>query len=227
MPENASGISPVALAATGLGALIIWAGLKGTSAIGGLRSLVSGQQPSGSNIYPLGSSSIDQWAAGGYTGPATDSAIAQQGLSYVGSGSTYLWGGGNPQGWDCSGFVNYVMGHDLGLSIPGYRTGSFQGTSHGPVTSQWAIWNGCTSVSRSQVQAGDLIIWPAFHMGIAINNTQFVNCPGPNGTPAPIVTTIDSTNLPGIMLCRRPVLGAITPPVGGTPLGRASTNKPL
>lgn len=178
---------------------MIWAGIKGASITGGLRSLLSGQQPTASQVNALSSSS----ASGASVSGNTSSSLANAGLAYVGSGSVYKWGGGNPNGWDCSGFVNYVASHDLNMAIPGYRAGSFNGSSHGPVTSQWAIWNGAKNVPRAQVQAGDLIIWPAFHMGIAVSNTQFVNCPGPNGTPAPIVSSIDNTGIPGPRVCRR------------------------
>jgi cell wall-associated NlpC family hydrolase len=181
-----SGVSNPAVAAAGVGALVLWASLKGVSVTGGLRSLLTGKAPSTANTEPItgvnGTSS-----AGAAAGGATGSAIADAGMRYVGSGSVYKWGGGSPAGWDCSGFCNYVIGHDLGQPIPGSHSGQFSG--HGPTTIQWGIFG--SSISRGDVQAGDLVVWPLQHMGIAVSNSQMVNCPGPNGTPAPIVSAID------------------------------------
>ncbi len=177
------GVSTPAVAAAGVGALVLWAAIKGASVTGGLRSLLGGKAPSGTNVEPAGGISVSQSGGGqggGSGAGATGSTIADRGLSYVGSGSIYQWAGATPKGWDCSGFVNYVVGHDLAQPIPGSPSGQFSG--HGPVTMQWALFG--TGVPRSQVQAGDLCVWPLFHMGIAISNSQMVNCPGPNGAAA-------------------------------------------
>ncbi len=51
-------------------------------------------------------------------------------------GHRYVWGGGaNPQtGWDCSSFVNYILG-GLGVALPGgFHAPSSQ---HGPPTGSW------------------------------------------------------------------------------------------
>jgi cell wall-associated NlpC family hydrolase len=200
-----NGLKAPAVFAAGAGALVLYSGMKGVSVLGGLKSLITGKQPSGTNVYPLQSAGGN--AANPLAGGTSGNAIADDGLKYVGSGSVYLWGGGSPRGWDCSGFCNYVIGHDLGMSIPGIR-GGFNGSSHGPVTSQWAIWNGAQTIPRNQVQAGDLCIWPLFHMGIAISNTQMVNCPGPNGSANPVIGNIDGGGT-GILVCRR-ITGTVT-----------------
>ena len=179
------GVSTPAVAAAGVGALVLWAALKGVGVTGGLRSLLGGKQPVSTGSEAITGSSGSSGNPAGIS--ATGSAIANAGLKYLGSGSVYKWGGGTPQGWDCSGFCNYVIGHDLGAAIPGSPSGAYSG--HGPATMQWALFG--TSVPRSQVQAGDLVVWPLFHMGIAISGAQMVNCPGPNGTPAPIVSMFD------------------------------------
>lgn len=192
----ADGLSTTAVVAAAIGGLVIWAGIKGVSVTGGLRSLISGSQPSSANANPLSDPSSS--SASGSGSGASGSSIADKGLSYVGSGSVYKWGGGSPSGWDCSGFVNYVVGHDLSMAIPGSSSGNYSG--HGPVTAQWAVFG--KSISRNQVQAGDLVVWPLFHMGIAISNTQMVNCPGPNGSANPIVSSIDE-NIGGPVVYRR------------------------
>lgn len=190
-------VSAPAVAAAGAGALVLYAGMKGISVTGGLRALLSGQPVPQAVAYPLTSGASDgATAAAGPTG----SAPADRGMSYVGSGSVYGWGKGGPRVFDCSGFCNQVFGRDLGLAIPGYRTGQYSG--HGPPTTLWATWPGCHTIPRSQVQAGDLCIWPLFHMGIAISNTEMVNCPGPNGTPNPVVGKIDGGGT-GVLVCRR------------------------
>jgi len=170
--------------AAGAGALVLWSALKGVSVTGGLRSLLTGKQPSAANTEPITGA-----AAGGGPGGsrATGSAIADRGLSYLGSGSVYKWGGADPRGWDCSGFANYVIGHDLGAAIPGSPSGAYSG--HGPTTVQWALAG--KAIPRGQVQAGDLVVWPLFHMGIAISGAQMVNAPGPAGTPAPVISPVD------------------------------------
>lgn len=194
-----SGVSTPAVAAAGVGALALWGALKGASLTGGVRSLLGGHAPSGANVDPIMGNSTPG-GAGQVTSlsGATGSAIADAGLRYVGSGSVYRWGGGNPRGWDCSGFCNWVIGHDLGQAIPGSRSGSYSG--HGPATPQWALFG--TPIRRADVEAGDLVVWPLHHMGIAISNSQMVNCPGPNGTPAPIISRIDE-NIGGPRTFRR------------------------
>lgn len=183
--------------AAGAGALVLWSAMKGASVTGGLRSLLTGKQPSAANTEPIAGSVAAGGGAGGGSA-ATGSAIADAGLRYVGAGGVYRWGGGALKSWDCSGFVNYVVGHDLGSAIPGSPSGAYSG--HGPTTIQWALFG--TSVPRSQVEAGDLVVWPLHHMGIAISGSQMVNCPGPNGTPAPIVSSIDE-NIGGPRTFRR------------------------
>lgn len=189
------GISAPAVIAAGAGALVLWSGLKGASIGGGVRSLLGGKAPSGANVNPVQGGS---GASGAGVAGASDSAIAGDAMRYLNSGSVYKWGGATPAGWDCSGFVNWVVGHDLGMAIPGSPSGAY--TGHGPVTMQWAAFG--TSVPRSQVQAGDLIVWPLVHMGIAVSNTQMINCPGPGGSPAPVIGGIDGTGL-GVVTYRR------------------------
>lgn len=86
----------------------------------------------------------------------------------------YAWGGASPRGWDCSGFVNYLLCHDLGYNIPGYRGHSFSGAQHGPNTTIWLTWSGLRAKSRASVARGDLIIWPT-HMGIAVGNQYYIS----------------------------------------------------
>jgi cell wall-associated NlpC family hydrolase len=104
--------------------------------------------------------------------------IAGAAMQY--EGGRYRWGGGGPfptPGGDCSGFVSWVLGHDLGMTLPGGLKG-FNGRSHGPVVLQYAAWSGAVKV-KGTPQAGDLCIWAgpsaAGHIGIAISGTQMIS----------------------------------------------------
>ncbi len=193
------GISTPAVAIAAAGAVTVYAAMKGIGLASGFRNLLAGQPlPPGQDLtVPLGQ---ETGAGGAELG--VNSPIAGAALGYVGAGHLYRYGGASPAGWDCSGFVNWVLCHDLGYAIPGYGGGQFTGASHGPVTGQWALWSGCQTIDRSQLDAGDLAIWPLFHMGIAISNGEMVSAPGPNGTPAPTRSGIDGA-ASGPLVCRR------------------------
>ncbi len=198
-------ISVPALGIAAAGAVTVWAATKGVGLASGFRALLAGHTlPTGEDLTTQLTAAVDPGTAGdgGGGGELAVNGITAAALRYVGSGSTYRWGGGNPTGWDCSGYTNWVVCHDLGMAIPGYAGGSFTGTGHGPVTGQWAIWSGCQTIDRSEVGAGDLVIWPLFHMGIALDNQRMVNAPGPNGTPAPVTGRIDGA-ASGPLVCRR------------------------
>ncbi len=117
-------------------------------------------------------------------------AIAAAAQKYVGEG--YVWGGNaaQPGQWDCSSFVSYVLGHDLGLSLPGGHWGDpgFPPNSHGPTTGSYLLYGG--PIDRGAVQAGDLVVWSS-HIGIAISNSQIISARDPQeGTG---VSGIDAT----------------------------------
>lgn len=192
------GISTPALALAGAGGLIVWLAIEGVGVSSGIRSILGGKVPAA--VGPV-ATQIGMEAANLVAGAG--SAVSADAMQYLGSGAKYRYGGGNPTtGWDCSGFVNYVVGHDLAQPIPGYAGGKFTGKTHGPVTGQWATTSLAQTIPRAQVQAGDLIVWPLFHMGIAIDNTTMINCPGPNGTAAPVLHEIN-TGHSGPFICRR------------------------
>lgn len=99
---------------------------------------------------------------------AVGSSLGQQIVAYAKQylGVPYVWGGNGPYSFDCSGFTKYVYSH-FGYSIN--RTASAQ------------LKNG-VSVSRSELQAGDLVFFyngkvstPVSHVGIYIGNGDFIH----------------------------------------------------
>ena len=75
----------------------------------------------------------------------------------------YVWGGETPEGFDCSGFTQYVMKQN-GITIP--RTAAEQFASGLPV-------------DKSDLKAGDLVFFTTYkagasHVGFYIANNQFI-----------------------------------------------------
>ena len=79
-------------------------------------------------------------------------------------GTRYVYGGTTPTGFDCSGYTSYVF-KKAGITLP--RTS----------VSQYGVG---TSVSKSNLQAGDLVFYNNLgkgptHVGIYIGNGQFIS----------------------------------------------------
>ena len=97
--------------------------------------------------------------------------IADYALQYV--GYRYVYGGADPSGFDCSGFVYYLC-KAMGYTVP--RTAS----------NQWAA--GYASVSWSDLKPGDLVFFTKTyhsskyitHVGIYVGNGQFIHSSSPS-----------------------------------------------
>jgi cell wall-associated NlpC family hydrolase len=90
-------------------------------------------------------------------GNAAAVAVAMQQL-----GTPYVWGGGGPGGFDCSGLAAYAYGK-IGKSVPHY-TG--------------AIWSKFPKVSNNDLRAGDMVFFNGGgHMGIYVGGGQYVHAP--------------------------------------------------
>lgn len=96
------------------------------------------------------------------------SGIAGTGLSKV--GSRYVYGATGPNAFDCSGFTQWVY-RQHGISLPRTSGAQFSGTRR---------------VSKSNLQAGDLVFFSGTtggrgisHVGIYIGGGQFVHAANP------------------------------------------------
>lgn len=94
---------------------------------------------------------------------ATTNNALSRATSYL--GTPYQWGGNQPGGFDCSGFVQHVYG--LGSQ---YRTSQAQSTMGQPV-------------SVSSLKPGDLCFWgqpgSAYHVAIWAGNGRYIAAPAP------------------------------------------------
>jgi NlpC/P60 family len=86
-------------------------------------------------------------------------------------GAPYVYGGTSPTGWDCSGFVQYVLTH--------------VGVSGVPRTSEQQ-WSWVTKIDKSQLQPGDLVFaqFPGDnaspgHVGIYVGNGKVLSAEDP------------------------------------------------
>lgn len=224
------------LIAVGIGGYLLWFGVhywRGTGAAEWpsypVKSVLQGKgepapEPAASTTATL--TAYETQLAGAYGGTSGGGGsgvlgqeIANDAEAHI--GARYVWGGATPNGWDCSGMCNWIIGHDMRLDIPGVPRGQvFNGSSHGPDVASWLAWSGVQHVETHQ--PGDLVCWgPNAHMGIVVSGTECVSAQDPAlGTrKTPIATT--HTGAPTFLRLR-----AVTH-AGGQTGGNASQNKKL
>ncbi len=96
------------------------------------------------------------------------SAIISTAKSFM--GIPYVWGGTSPSGFDCSGYIQYVLGKN-GISVP--RTAAEQ-------------YNVGTSVSKSNLRTGDLVFFTTYkegpsHLGFYLGDGKFIHASSSKG----------------------------------------------
>lgn len=199
------GVPGPAVLATAAGAVLLWSGVKGVSVTGALRSLLSGKPPPAASASLAIAPPAAGAAATSLAGlSASASAISADAVQYI--GHAYLYGGApGPDGaapWDCSSMVSYVLGHDLGMAIPGGAWASVtgNGSTHGPSTVSYLAWNGAVTIGHTAAAAepGDLCVWQT-HMGICTGPGQMVSAQDEQ-----LGTRMSSIAMPGeILFVRR------------------------
>lgn len=173
-------VDGMALAATAAGSLFVYAGIKGISVPAALQAIVSGKSPATvpksyaiDSPVEIPSSGSTPGGVGG--GTASGQAIANDAMKYQGAGYNYGGRADKPGNWDCSSFVSYVLGKDFSYTLPGgghFGASGYPPNDHGPTTTEYASFG--KQISRSEVGAGDLVVWPD-HIGIAINNQTMIS----------------------------------------------------
>ena len=106
-----------------------------------------------------------------YSSGAVGTLLAEA-MSHL--GTPYVWGGYDPSGFDCSGFVSWCLVHS------GAR-------NTGRLTAQ-ELYDICTPISEAEAMPGDLIFFtgtydsdgPVSHIGIYLGNGQMVHSGHPN-----------------------------------------------
>ena len=126
----------------------------------------TGVAPSAAALNGTASSGSSSTAAGSATG----AQILAEAQKYL--GTPYVMGGASPSGFDCSGFVYYVL-KQLGYSP--YRTPADQ-------------FKQGTSVSKENLKVGDIVFFAntytsgISHVGIYAGNGQFIHSPNSRST---------------------------------------------
>lgn len=174
-------VNGIALGITGVGVVFVYSGVSGRSVLSMFQNVVTGKSPqtaTAANQFavttPAPSGGTSSTPAGSAP-PASggQAAIAADAMRYV--GHVYHFGGpSNPtNGWDCSSFAIYVVGHDMNLPVPGgtWAAATNSGKSHGPTAAQWKSWSGATNIARNQAQPGDLLCWDT-HIGFVAPDGQ-------------------------------------------------------
>lgn len=165
---------PVAYCA--VGGILVFSGIKGATLSDTARGILSGNVNTiqATEGISINNSTTTNSGATPTGSSASGNQIIGAAMGY--NGHRYVFGGpSNPSsGWDCSSFASYVLGHDLGMLLPGNETwakATNNGSTHGPVADEFANTPRFTKVGNSPLnnQPGDLLVWTG-HVGFGTGN---------------------------------------------------------
>ena len=131
----------------------------------------------GNRNYLFALDTLPSYGSGDYSIPPealSDERFARmynEAIRYL--GVPYVWGGYSPSGFDCSGFVSWVINH------------CGNGWDYGRLTAD-GLLSACAYVSPEDAKPGDLIFFErtyntsgASHVGIYLGNGQMIHCGKP------------------------------------------------
>lgn len=162
-----SGISGIAVAAAGVGAFLVYAGIKDVPTISGLREILQGKTPTG---RPQSSGQrIRSWTGPTAAIPGIPNSLANPIIVEARKhlGKKYVFGAVGPNTFDCSGLVVYVLRQVYDKNTTRFVTHTF---------AAWARSKGWKKVAREAIQTGDIVL-KSGHMGIAVSNTRMIHAP--------------------------------------------------
>lgn len=120
------------------------------SAIETAKSTISSKEAAANNVN----------RGNGVTVSGDASGLVSFAMGYL--GSPYVWGATGPSSFDCSGFTSFVYRNVLGINIGR--------TTYDQI-------NVGRSVSRSELQPGDLVFPHSGHVGIYVGNGNMIHAP--------------------------------------------------
>lgn len=176
MATNRAGLPGTAVFLATAGGFLVYVAIRNVPVVEGLRSVLRGTLPKGPGPTKTPLPSELDFSATGRVGSGLGDAVSGN-LNTLGArivsaavkhqGVPYVWGGATPAGWDCSGFVTWVLHRELGLKLPSNKH---------TVSAQFLVWRGAWTVPRAQAQPGDLLCW-AGHIAINIDGKRMIHAP--------------------------------------------------
>jgi cell wall-associated NlpC family hydrolase len=120
------------------------------------RSQANGNQNAGQ-----GEGAVTAKSAGSKDSAASAAASGLAAIAYTGIGHPYVWGGTTPNGWDCSGFTQWVYAQ-AGISIPRVNAWTAMKPTSTPAPGDLVMQNG------------------GAHVGIYVGNGMMVSALNPS-----------------------------------------------